>query len=113
MEDNVKLIESLLEKAGDLGKTSLELAKLKVLDKTSDIVSSILPEMAMYALLAAFMFFFNLGLAFWLGEVLGKTFLGFLVVAVFYAFSGLIFFLFLKKWLKTLIRNYIIKQALK
>ena len=37
MEDNAKLIESLLERAVEYGKTSLELVKLKALDKTSDV----------------------------------------------------------------------------
>jgi len=35
MEDNTKLLESLFEKATDYGKTSLELVKLKTVEKNN------------------------------------------------------------------------------
>lgn len=113
MEDRAKLIEELLEKATEYGKSSLELVKLKAIDKTSDVVSSFIPNSIVFFLIAAFMLFLNLGLAFWLGEILGKTYFGFLVVAAFWAFIGLVICLFMRKWFKKLISNYIIKQALK
>ena len=34
MEDNAKLIESILERTAEYGKTTFELVKLKALDKT-------------------------------------------------------------------------------
>ena len=112
MEDNAKLIESLLERAAEYGKSSFELVKLKALDKTSDIVSSFIPHSVVFVLIAIFMLFLNLGLAFWLGEILGKTWLGFIVVAAFYFITGIVLF-FMRKWFKKLICNYIIKQVLK
>lgn len=113
MEDNKKLVESLLEKATEYGKTSYELVKLKVLDKTSDVVSTFIPHSVVFILIASFMFFFNLGLAFWLGEILGKTFYGFFVVAAFYGIIGIVVHLFMHKWLKKIVGNYFIKQVLK
>lgn len=113
MEDQVKLIETLLEKATDYGKTSYELLKLKALDKTSDMVSSIIPYTIVFILFASFMLFLNLGLGFWLGEILGKTFYGFLIIAAFYGLIGLILHLFMHNWLKNIICNYFIKQILK
>ncbi len=65
MEDNAKLIESLLEKATEYAKASYELVKLKALDKTSDIVSSFIPHSVVFALIVSFLLFLNLGLAFW------------------------------------------------
>jgi hypothetical protein len=113
MEDNAKLIESLLERAAEYGKTSYELVKLKALDKTSDVVSSFIPHSVVFVLIASFTLFFNLGLAFWLGEILGKTCFGFFVVAAFYGIAGIVFHLFMRKWLKKIVSNYIIKQVLK
>jgi len=113
MEENVKLIESLLDRATDYGKTSLELLKLKSLDKTSDAVSSFVPHSFVFILIASFTIFFNLGLAFWLGEILGKIWYGFFVVAAFYGLTGIFVHVFMHKWLKTTLRNYIIKQVLK
>ena len=112
MEDNAKLLESLFVKAADYGKTSFELAKLKALDKTSDVVSSIIPVWAMFILIGSFLLFFNVGLAFWLGEILGRLFFGFFVVAAFYLISWSVLYLFLRNWLKMLVRNYLVKQLL-
>lgn len=113
MEDNTNLIESLLEKATDYGKTSLELAKLKALDKASDAISSFIPYSVVCILFASFLLFLNLGLAFWLGEILGTTYYGFFVVAAFYVFAGIVFHVFMRKWLKKNINNFIIKLVLK
>ena len=113
MEDNTKLLESLLEKATDFGKTSFELAKLKTLDKSSDIVSSLVPNFIVFVLIVTFMLFLNLGLALWLGEILGKIFYGFFVVAAFYFLAGIVIHFFIHKWLKKLVGNYFIKLMLK
>jgi hypothetical protein len=113
MENNPKHLEVLLERAEDFGKTSLELVKLKALDKTSEIVSSFIPHSVVFVLIASFMIFLNLGLAFWLGEILGETYYGFFVIAAFYIVAGLIFHFFIHDKLKKYICNSIIKQALK
>lgn len=113
MEDNAKLIESLLEKAAEYGKTSFELAKLKVIDKITDLVSSLVPRSVVFALIMVFMLFFSLGLAFWLGEIIGKTYYGFFIVAGFYGIAGVIVHFFMNKRLKKITGNYFIKQVLK
>lgn len=113
MEDNTKLLESLLEKATEYGKTSYELVKLKVLDKTTDVVSSLIPHSVVIVLIALFLLFLNLGLALWLGEILGKTFYGFFAVAVFYVVIGFVIHFFMHKWLKRIVGNYFIKRVLK
>ena len=113
MEDKKILVEELYERAADYGKTSFELVKLQALDKTSDIVSSIIPHSVVFVLFASFMIFLNLGLAFWLGEILGKTFYGFFVVAGFYIVISFILHFFMSKWIKVKIQNYIIRQIFK
>lgn len=113
MEENAKKFELLLESATEYGKASFEVIKLKALDKTSDIVSSLVPYSIAFFLIASFMFFFNFGLAFWLGDILGNIFYGFFVVAAFYFITGLIFHFFMHKWIKRIICNFIIKLMLK
>jgi fatty acid desaturase len=113
MEENSKLFESLLEKATDYGKTSFELVKLRALDKTSDVVSSFVPHAVVFIMFVSCFLFLNLGLAYWLGEILGKIFYGFFIVAGFYVLSGIVIHLFMHKWLKKVVRNYIIKLLLK
>jgi hypothetical protein len=113
MEDNEKLIESLLERAGDYGKATLELVKLKAIDKVSETVSSFVPVAIVAVIIYIFLLFLNLGLAFWLGEILGKTFLGFLVVAGFYCITGVVVHFLLHKWLKRHVSDFIVKNMLK
>ncbi|MCX6257430.1 MAG: hypothetical protein NTW49_05980 [Bacteroidia bacterium] len=113
MTDPVKSIESLYERAADYGKTSYELLKLKALDKTSDAVSSIVPHTFVIILIATFMLFLNLGLAFLLGEILGRIYFGFFVVAGFYGITGIIIHFFMHKWIKKHFRDYFIQKTLK
>ena len=113
MEDNAKSIESLIERVTDFSKTSYELAKLKTLDKSSDVASSLIPHSIVFVLFASFMLFANFGLAYWLGEILGNTYYGFFVVAAFYVITGLVLHFFFHKRIKNLIWNSIIKQVLK
>jgi fatty acid desaturase len=113
MEDNAKLIETLLEKATDYGKTSFELAKYKALDKTSDALSSFIPHYVVFVIIASFFLFSSLGLAFWLGEILGKPYFGFFIVAAFYGLIGIILHFFMHQWLKKMLSNYFVKEAFK
>lgn len=113
MEDKTKLLESLLERATEYGKTSYELIRLKTLEKTSDVVSSIIPHSVVIVLIASFMLFVNLGLAFWMGEILGNLFLGFFVIAGFHGIAALVIYFLMHKWLKKRIYEYFIKQLLK
>jgi hypothetical protein len=113
MEENANLLETLLERASEYGKTSFELARLKALDKTTEIVSSVIPLSVVILLVASSLLFLNLVLAFWLGEVLGKIYYGFFIVAAFYVLAGIFIHFFLHKWIKRLVGDYFIKRVLK
>ena len=112
MEEQSKLIESLLEKAKDYGKTSIELAKLQALDKTAEVVSSFVPHAFVICLLSIFLFFINFGLALWLGELLEKIWYGFFIVGGFYCIVAIAVRLFLHKRLKMFFNDYIINRVL-
>jgi hypothetical protein len=113
MDDKPNLLDSLLESATDYGKVSFELVKLKAIDKTTDVVSTAIPLVVFILLILSFLLFLNLGIAFWLGEIFGKVFYGFLVVSAFYLVSGIIVHFFLNKWIKKLVGNYLVRQMLK
>jgi phosphoglycerol transferase MdoB-like AlkP superfamily enzyme len=113
MNDNTKLLESLLEKASDYGKTSFELLKLKTVDKTADIVSSFVPQSIVVILILVFVIFLNLGIALYLGDLFGKAYLGFFAVASFYILAGTVIHFFLQTRIKRMVADYFIKQVLK
>ena len=109
MEDHSNSIETLLERTSDYGKTSFELVKLKVLDKTSNEVSSFISHSIVIIILTTFILFLSLGAALWIGEMMGEMFYGFFVVAGFYAVIAFILHFFLHKWLKRKLNDYIIR----
>ena len=113
MESNVKLIEELAESAFDYGKSGYELVKLKSIDKTADVVSSIIPHSIVFVIIILFTLFFNLGLAYYLGEMFGNIFYGFFVVAAFYGIAAIFIHVFMHKRIKNKIYSYLVKQLLK
>ena len=109
METTTNAIEPLLEKAEAYGKTSFELMKLKALDKTAD-VSSTLASRGLFTLVVSFFAFsLNIAIALWLGDLLGKTYYGFLIVASCYALAGAVL-LIIHPFIKSRANNAIIKQ---
>ena len=113
MENIVDSIESLLESAADYGKTSYELAKLKTIDQTFNVVSSLIPSAIVFLILMTFLLFLNLGVALWLGNISENLFYGFFAVAAFYGIMALMVHSFMRGQIKKRILDYIIKQAFK
>ncbi len=106
------LIESLFEKVETYGKTTYELNKLKLLKTTIKIVPSLITRLVVILMITLFTLVFNLGIALWLGELLGKLYFGFFIVAAFYLIAGIFLHFFLYNWIKKPISKLIIKQAL-
>jgi hypothetical protein len=113
LEERKEIIEDLFEKAEEYVKTNIQLAKLKATDKVAEIVGSLVTQIAIVVLAFFFLLMVNIGIAFWLGSVLGQTYYGFLIVAGFYALLAIIVYAFRKSIIKTPISNSIISQILK
>lgn len=113
MEERRKQIDSVVEGIEQYAKTNIELAKLTVVDKVADGVSSMAGWVAFGVAMILFFITLNFGVALWIGESIGKTYVGFLIVAGFYAFVGLIIFLIKDKFIKKPLNNSLINQMLK
>lgn len=112
MDEQSGLIETLIEKGEQYGKTTIELLKLKTLDKSADVVSNLVSWMIVVVFAVLFFLILNIGLALWLGELSGKTYYGFFAVSGFYALLAIVFTLFRKQWIKKPLQNSIITQVL-
>ena len=112
MDEQSGLIESLIEKGEQYGKTTLELLKLKTLDKSADVVSNLVSWLIVFIFAVLFFLILNIGVALWLGELLGKSYYGFFVVSGFYALLALIFGIFRKQIVKNPVNNSIVTQVL-
>ncbi|HEX7584053.1 MAG TPA: hypothetical protein VF373_05155 [Prolixibacteraceae bacterium] len=112
MDEQSGLIESLIEKGEQYGKTTLELLKLKTLDKSADVVSNLVSWLIVVIFAVLFFLILNIGIALWLGELLGKSYYGFFVVSGFYALLAIISAVFRKQLIKKPINESIITQVL-
>jgi hypothetical protein len=113
MENTASTLENLFDKAKVYGETSIELFTLKSVCKSADISSSIAAKLAVASVVAFFLLLVNIGLAFWIGEELGKIYYGFFVVATFYLILAIFIFIFKNKWIKIPVSNFIITRMLK
>ncbi|GHN03082.1 hypothetical protein WSM22_45710 [Cytophagales bacterium WSM2-2] len=106
-------IEALFEKAENYGKTSVELLKLNVIDKSADIVSTFTVQFVILTVISFFTLAINIGVALWIGESLGKSYYGFFVVAAFYAIVATVLYFFRHQWIKTPVSNSLIAIMMK
>jgi hypothetical protein len=112
MNKNVTLIEPLLVNASAFLKTNLELLKLKAVDKLSELVSTVLPMTFIIVVLITALFFLNIGLALWLGDLINSMYGGFLLVGLFYSIVAIVFRLIFYRYTKRTIRQQMIKSLL-
>lgn len=112
METPSGLIQSLFEQIKELGLTTMELTRLKVLEAITKIVSSLVAKLIVVLVFFMFALILNVGLALYLGEILGKIYLGFFIVAAFDLIVGIVLHFFLKKWINTPVSDSIISEAL-
>lgn len=113
MENNASTIEMLFDKAEKYTRTTVELAKLNAVDKTADVMSSVLSRITVSIVFVMFLFLINIGLSLWIGEFTGKVYYGFFIVSSFYFLIAVILFQFKEKWLKIPISNFIVVKMLK
>ena len=112
MENHPNTFGALFEKAGDYLETRLDLLKLQAINKSSDVTSSLVSRIAILVIIMFAIFIFNVGLALWLGAILGKTYLGFFVLAGLYALIAVIMHFFGRTWIKGPVSTMIIKKML-
>ena len=108
-ETKTDLIEPLLERAEAYTKTSFELLKLQALDKAADVSATLFSRSLFILIVSFFAILVNIGIALWLGDILGKSYYGFLIVASCYALVGIIL-LIIHPFIKARVNNAIIRQ---
>ena len=112
METQVNPVEKLFAGIENYSKTTYELSKLKLLETTANTVTALIPRLSVVIMLLLCLLVVSLGFAFYLGEILGKNYYGFFIIAAFYLVAGLILHFFLHGWIKKPVTDLIIRQAL-
>lgn len=112
MENKVLFIEPLVEKAEQYGKTSYQVIKLKAIYTTTKVASTVASRGVFILTISMAIIVLTIGVALWLGEILGKSYYGFFCVAAFYAIIGGILYFCLHNKIKKYVSNSIISQIL-
>lgn len=85
-------IESLINKSKDYVETRRDLFKLKLVDKSSEVASGIAAGITLFLVFFIFFVVINIGLALLIGDLVGRSYLGFFILAAVYAIVGLVLF---------------------
>lgn len=112
METPTSLMVSLVESTEAYSKTTFELAKLKALEMSAIVSASLVSRLSVVVSVSLFALVFNIGIALWLGDMLGKSYYGFFIVAAFYLVAAAVLHFFLSAWIKRTVGDLIIKEAL-
>lgn len=112
METPITLVETMFEKAEAYAKTTIELTKLKALETSAKVITSFVSRVSVIVMFSLFALVLNIGIALFLGDLLGKTYYGFFIVAAFYLLAGILLHYYMHKWIKKPLSEMIIKQVL-
>ncbi len=85
MDSHHGTVETIFKKIEDLTINQTEIMKLKMYNKSIDLATFLIMKTISVAIIGLFLMFINIGISLWLGDLLGKSYYGFLVVGLFYA----------------------------
>ncbi|MCC7028937.1 MAG: phage holin family protein [Chitinophagaceae bacterium] len=112
MENIKEEFENLLKQSQEYADTRIELFKLQSVDKLSDVVSSVLSRMVVILIAGLFIVLVSIALSLLIGDLLGKSYYGFFIIAGFYALIGLICSVYRHQLFKGPIAASMIKKML-
>jgi len=105
-------IETLIKQSGEYLDTKIELTKLKAVNTSSDVLSSLIYLILKILIIFLFLGFVSVGAAIMLGHILGEYYYGFLIVGGFYLIVLLIIYVQRKNWIKEPVANGLINKML-
>ncbi|RNI33671.1 hypothetical protein EFY79_18105 [Hanamia caeni] len=112
MEKDPTAVEELFYKLKDYIETTVDLFKLKAINKVSAFTSTVIVSIILIILLFLIMICISVGFALLIGLWLGQAFWGFFIMGVLYLIIGLILFASRSKLLKEPISDKFIKELI-
>lgn len=91
---------------------NVELLKLEITRRSSEIGSSLVSSMILGISLLLFILMFSIGLGFYLSALIGDTYSGFAIVAGAYLLFILVFLLIRKRFVEKPMRDKIVRKML-
>ncbi len=112
MENQSTPVESLIDRVKSYVETRIDLLRLKAIDKSSSFLSFFISLIVVILISFISVILLSVGIALLLGDLLGKLYYGFFIVAGFYLITGLVLYSLREKWLKAPIADSMIKKLM-
>jgi len=112
MENKPTSLEELFEKLRDYADTRIDLFKLKSIQKVSGFMSAVIVSVILIIILSTVILCITIGAALLIGALIGKTYLGFFIVAALYLIIGLVLYSKRGKIIKTPVSNKLIRELM-
>lgn len=112
--DNIATnVELLYDKAKKYVDTSIDLLRLNAVDKTADVMSSLIARIIIVMIVAMFTLFINIGISLYIGKLIGAYYLGFVIISTFYLLLAILLYFYSNRFIKIPLTNLIIIKLLK
>ena len=109
---STETFKTIIDQSKDYLDTRIEIARLKMVDRSAEVVSSVVVRILMVIIALVSLIFLSIGFAILIGKLLGSYEYGFLSVGGFYAILFIIVYIQRGKWLKTPIVNSLLNKML-
>jgi len=113
MEKAFAKVEELADTIKEYVNTRIESVKLNAAEKSSRIIANVLAGMVVAVVFLFFIVFASVALSFGLGEWIGKTWAGFLIVACLYLLVGIVVWAARGRIIRLPVMNALIQQLFK
>jgi len=113
MEKTFAKVEELAGTIKDYVNTRIESVKLNAAEKSSRVIANVSAGIVVCVVFLFFIVFASFALSFGLGEWIGKTWAGFLVVAFLYLLIGIVVWAARGKIIRLPVMNALIQQLFK
>jgi ABC-type uncharacterized transport system fused permease/ATPase subunit len=110
MEKVFGRIEDLASSIKEYADLRIENTKLQLAEKTSGVMANFIAGIVVMVVFLHFVIFGSIALSFGIGDFIGKTWAGFLIVAVLYLVIGIIVWFARVKIIRLPIMNSLITQ---
>ncbi|HEY6063281.1 MAG TPA: phage holin family protein [Chitinophagaceae bacterium] len=110
MEKAFARVEELADTIKEYVNTRIESVKLSAAEKSSALIANVMAGVIVAVVFLLFIIFASIALSFGLGEWIGKTWVGFLIVAFLYLFIGIVVWVGRGKIIRLPIMNALIRQ---
>ena len=110
MEKTFARVEELADTIKEYVNTRIDSVKLSAAEKSSAVIANVLAGLIVALVFFFFIIFASIALSFGLGEWIGKTWAGFLIVAFLYLLAGIVVWAARGKIIRLPIMNALIRQ---